>query len=72
MIDVESNPIRTTKIYIVKSLVEPVFFKNKSGYKVIDTDARRETTLYHILEFSLNDSSIKALLWRSKLAQSPF
>lgn len=60
MIDVESNPIETTKIYIVKSLVETIF-KKKSGYKVMDTDAGRETILYDILECSPNDDSTKAL-----------
>lgn len=60
MIDVESNPIETTEIYIAKSLVETIF-KKKSGYKVIDTDARREAILYAMLECSLNDDITKAL-----------
>lgn len=56
---------------VAKSLVETIF-KKKSGYKVIDLDARRKTVLRDILERSLDDGVTKALFLRAKLSQSPY
>lgn len=70
MIDVESNPIETSKMSAAKSLVETISMK-KSGYKEIDLDARREIVLCDILERGLNDGVTKALFWRGKLSRSP-
>lgn len=70
MIDVESNPIETSKMSVAKSPIEAIF-KKKSGYKVIDRDARRETALCDVLVHGLDDSCTKALFWNGKLSQSP-